>query len=64
MTASMTAFARKELEADWGSLVWEVRSVNNRYLDAHFRLPETLKSLEGDLRETLPGAGPDRGVGA
>ena len=53
MTASMTAFARKELETEWGSLVWEIRSVNNRYLDAQFRLPETLRSLEGDLRETL-----------
>ena len=53
MTASMTAFARKELEAEWGSLVWEIRSVNNRYLDGHFRLPETLRSLEGDLREQI-----------
>ena len=47
MIASMTAFAR----AGRGSLVWEIRSVNHRYLELVFRLPESLRSLEPSLRE-------------
>ena len=53
MTASMTAFARVETSHDWGSLVWEIRSVNHRYLEPHFRLPETMREIESRLRETL-----------
>ncbi|WP_286240523.1 YicC/YloC family endoribonuclease [Neptuniibacter halophilus] len=53
MTRSMTAFARQEAEHDWGSLSWEIRSVNHRYLEPHMRLPENLKELEGSLREKL-----------
>jgi len=49
----MTAFARKESQQDWGSLVWEIRSVNHRYLEPHFRLPETLRDLEIPVREIL-----------
>ncbi|MDI4638902.1 MULTISPECIES: YicC/YloC family endoribonuclease [Halomonadaceae] len=53
MVHSMTAFARASREADWGSLELELRSVNQRYLDLHFRLPETLRSLEPDYRDAL-----------
>jgi len=53
MTRSMTAFARQELQQPWGSLIWEVRSVNHRYLEPHLRLPESLRDLEGPLREKL-----------
>lgn len=53
MTRSMTAFARQEAEHEWGSLSWEIRSVNHRYLEPHLRLPENLKELEGFLREKL-----------
>ncbi|WP_211827420.1 YicC/YloC family endoribonuclease [Kistimonas asteriae] len=53
MTASMTAFARVETSHEWGSLVWEIRSVNHRYLEPHFRLPETLREIESRLREML-----------
>ncbi|WP_415886253.1 YicC/YloC family endoribonuclease [Neptuniibacter sp. PT8_73] len=53
MTRSMTAFARQEAEHEWGSLSWEIRSVNHRYLEPHLRLPENLKELEGFLREQL-----------
>jgi len=52
----MTAFARVSLQADWGNLTWEIRSINHRYLEAGFRLPETLRDLEMPLRETLRGA--------
>ncbi|MCO4758613.1 MAG: YicC family protein [Oceanospirillaceae bacterium] len=53
MTRSMTAFARQEAEHPWGSLIWEIRSVNHRYLEPHLRMPESLRELEGSLREQL-----------
>ena len=53
MTRSMTAFARQEAQHEWGSLIWEVRSVNHRYLEPHLRLPESLREIEGPLREAL-----------
>ncbi|GGO89380.1 hypothetical protein GCM10011348_47010 [Marinobacterium nitratireducens] len=49
----MTAFTRQETQGDWGSLVWEIRSVNHRYLEPHLRLPDSLRELEGTLREKL-----------
>ena len=53
MTSSMTAFARGQVQEDWGSLVWEIRSVNHRYLELHFRLPEQMREIEPGLREIL-----------
>lgn len=53
MTYSMTAFARQTGEFAGGSLVWEIRSVNHRYLEPSFKLPESLRMLEGELRELL-----------
>lgn len=53
MIYSMTAFARHEIQAEWGSAVWEIRSVNQRYLETFFRLPEQFRSLENNLREVL-----------
>lgn len=53
MTRSMTAFARQTTQFEWGSLSWEIRSVNHRYLEPHFRLPDTLRELEFPLRELL-----------
>lgn len=50
---SMTAFARTEQAADVGTLQIEIRSVNQRYLEPHFRLPESLRDLEPALREML-----------
>lgn len=50
---SMTAFARKERVENWGALVWEIRSVNHRYLEPGFRLPDTFRFLEPELRERL-----------
>ncbi|MGK0499169.1 MAG: hypothetical protein ACJAYG_000801 [Oceanicoccus sp.] len=49
----MTAFSRQTAEHEWGSLVWELRSVNHRYLEPGFKLPETLRRLENPLREKL-----------
>jgi len=53
MTHSMTAFARQSATYPWGTLVWEIRSVNHRYLEPSFKLPDALRGLEGELRERL-----------
>jgi uncharacterized protein (TIGR00255 family) len=53
MIASMTGFARREVTGSWGTLTCELRSVNHRYLEPGFRLPEELRPLESDLRQLL-----------
>jgi uncharacterized protein (TIGR00255 family) len=53
MIASMTGFARRESSGAWGTLVCELRSVNHRFLEAGFRLPDELRSTEGELRARL-----------
>ena len=53
MISSMTAFARVQVQEEWGSLIWEVRSVNHRYLEPKFRLPEQLREVESALRLSL-----------
>ncbi len=51
MIHSMTAFARHEVKGDWGNAVWEIRSVNQRFLETYFRLPEQFRGIEPVLRE-------------
>lgn len=51
MIQSMTAFARVQKQSDWGSVSWEVRTVNHRYLEVSFRMPEMLRELESELRK-------------
>jgi uncharacterized protein (TIGR00255 family) len=51
MIQSMTAFARESAAIEQGVLTVELRSVNHRYLDCSFKLPDALKSLEPRLRE-------------
>ncbi len=53
MIQSMTAFAREVSQGDWGTLTWEIRSVNHRYLEPHFKLPENLREIEIGMREAL-----------
>ncbi|UQY37044.1 YicC family protein [Pseudomonas fulva] len=53
MIHSMTAFARTEQAGANGTLSWELRSVNHRYLEPHLRLPEAFRDLEGAVREAL-----------
>lgn len=53
MIRSMTAYARKEINANWGNASWELRSVNQRYLETYIRLPEQFRSLEPIIRERL-----------
>jgi len=53
MPLSMTGFARAEIKRDWGTLACEIRSVNHRYLETYFRIPESLRYLENDFRTLL-----------
>lgn len=55
MIRSMTAFARSERTEDWGTAYWELRSVNNRYLDVSPRLPEEIRAIESAVRERVRG---------
>lgn len=41
------------MEQDWGSLTWEIRSVNHRYLETSVRLPESFRALENSVRESV-----------
>ena len=51
MIQSMTAYAQEAVEGPWGSLRWEIRSVNHRYSEFYFKLPEEVRELESSLRE-------------
>jgi uncharacterized protein (TIGR00255 family) len=53
MTRSMTAFARHDSQIDAGELVWEMRSVNHRYLEVFVRMPEEFRALEPLVRERI-----------
>ncbi len=53
MPRSMTAFASASAKYPWGTVTWELRSINHRFLEATFRLPETLRHLEINYREKL-----------
>lgn len=49
----MTGFGAAEGAAAGGRLRFEVRTVNHRHLNVHFKLPGELSALEADLRERL-----------
>jgi uncharacterized protein (TIGR00255 family) len=51
MIASMTGFARREASGPWGTLVCELRSVNHRFLECGFRLPDEVRATEPELRQ-------------
>jgi uncharacterized protein (TIGR00255 family) len=53
MISSMTAYARQEHRDDLGGLVWELRSVNHRYLEVSVRLPEEFRAIEPGVRELV-----------
>jgi len=53
MTASMTGFAARSLNIDHASVNIDLRSVNQRFLELHFRLADELRSLEPQLRELI-----------
>lgn len=53
MIRSMTGFASIERQYEFGRLVWEMRSVNHRYLDFNFRMPEEFRVLEPRIRTAI-----------
>ena len=56
MLRSMTAFARQEQLSACGTIIWELRSANHRYLETTLRLPEALRDLETLVREHISAA--------
>jgi uncharacterized protein (TIGR00255 family) len=55
MTFSMTGFAALEQPLNEATLLLELRAVNSRYLDLHFKLDDSLKSFEPLIRELIGG---------
>lgn len=53
MVMSMTGFARVSQELSWGAATWELKSVNHRYLEMSFRLPEAFRLYEAKWRQLL-----------
>ena len=53
MPHSMTGFASAEARRGALRLAWEIRSVNHRFLDLSFRMPDDLRALEPDCRDLV-----------
>jgi len=53
MIRSMTAFAGRETVIDQGTLAWELRTVNHRYLEMGIRLPDELRAAEPEVRAAI-----------
>ncbi|AKZ65768.1 YicC/YloC family endoribonuclease [Candidatus Palibaumannia cicadellinicola] len=53
MIRSMTAFARHDIKEHWGTATWELRSVNQRYLETYIRVPEQFRGLELTIRDRI-----------
>lgn len=53
MIYSMTAFATSSIQGEWGQATWEIKSINHRYLDVQIKIPESIRYLEAQLRDTL-----------
>lgn len=53
MITSMTGYATATQEISNGLISMELRSVNNRYLDIQFKLPDEFRTFEAGMRELL-----------
>jgi uncharacterized protein (TIGR00255 family) len=53
MLHSMTGFARQSAESGAGTMTWELRAVNHRYLDVQFRLPDELRPIEHAFKQQV-----------
>jgi uncharacterized protein (TIGR00255 family) len=53
MTSSMTGFAAHSFNLDQAGVNIDLRSVNQRYLELHFRLADEFRPLEPQLRELI-----------
>ncbi len=50
---SMTGFARVEETNEAGSIIWELRSVNHRYLEPGIKMPEDFRQIEPEIRKLV-----------
>lgn len=50
---SMTGFSRKETKYDWGIIIWEIRSINQRYLETSIRVSDEFRMLEPKIRKYI-----------
>lgn len=55
MINSMTGFANGECSTAQGELLWELRTVNHRYFEAQFKLPDGFRAIENELRDLAAG---------
>lgn len=53
MPNSMTAFSRIDVNSEFGSLSFELKSVNHRFIEINFKIPELFKKLELQMRDLL-----------
>ena len=53
MINSMTGFASYEHKSEFGSFIWEIRSVNQRFLEQYFKLPDEFRSIESSTRDIV-----------
>lgn len=53
MIHSMTAFGRDQSDTPLGRLIWELRSVNHRFLEISIRVPEDMRMLETEIRKEV-----------
>lgn len=53
MISSMTSFGRIEDSIESGHVIWEIRSVNHRYLEINLRLPDDFRQLENKIRQSI-----------
>jgi len=49
----MTAFARGTAQGEWGHATWEMRSINHRYLDLTFKIPDIFREWEQNWRHLV-----------
>jgi uncharacterized protein (TIGR00255 family) len=53
MLHSMTGFARQSAESGAGTMTWELRAVNHRYLDVQFRMPDEFRPVEQAFKQQV-----------
>lgn len=49
----MTGFVNQDERYTWGTLTWDIRSINHRYLEMNLRLPEVFRPLEAQVRDLI-----------
>lgn len=49
----MTAYARHEIRSQHGDIIWELRSLNSRYLEIHLKLNDEWRFMETEVRTLI-----------